>query len=474
MIKNLFYQNNGMDTYITSIHNLPEEILFMIINDIDLEDYGPLLKLVCKRFKKNIPVNSRKDDIVLAAISDGYENLIYWLYHNKCVFDINICYYAAKYNQVSILKWLISKNYIYDNKSLLEIAVDNGCLDVIKYLHKQMKIHINYSNVAAENGDKVLLEWFLNNGIGLHMNICNYAAESGNYFLLKWLISLGYPSNEDTLYHACRSGNLVMCEELFAEYKKQNKKLPSYLYDTAAGSGHIKVIHLLEKYNCQFDLEELGSAGIAGKGNLDIVKWAVSKGAVLDAVVFGFSASGGDTKLMEWFEEQGCPMAEETFYYAATTASVEVLKWLKEKECPWSERVLDNAAAAGNDEAVKFLINSGCPCDENTYMEPVKNNHLSILACLKNKIPLTSNIMTHAINCSNYEVILWLISNKCPMDEECGFASIVRQDVKLVNILVKYGCPWNENICLKVLESKNKNVIRFLNQIKCPCKKEHQ
>ena len=96
---------------------------------------------------------------------------------------------------------------------LCDIAVENGHIDCLKYLHENgCSWSTETCNKAAENGHIDCLKYLHENGCPWSTETCNKAAQYGHLYCLKYLHQNGCPWSTETCTKAATNGHLDCLE----------------------------------------------------------------------------------------------------------------------------------------------------------------------------------------------------------------------------------------------------------------------
>ena len=97
----------------------------------------------CSHIIKNVLTIER-------AVENGYINMVKFLHKNKFPFSNKICNVAAKYRQLAVLKYLIANDYPWTVKTV-NIAVENDDYNTFQYLfNMELKIDIDTYNLVLK------------------------------------------------------------------------------------------------------------------------------------------------------------------------------------------------------------------------------------------------------------------------------------------------------------------------------------
>jgi hypothetical protein len=256
---------------------LPVEILIIILNHHDLNGWGGILRLVCKRW--NLIVKSPKIYLPNVYLTFTLYKHATGVYVDKEWNERNIIKNAAKVGSIGMINWARSMGQTFNTWTCM-YAAENGQLECLVYLH--------------ENG----CPWD-------RRSACKYAAHNGRLGCLQYLHENGCPWDE----HAC---------------------------EEAAGGGHLGCLEYLHKSGCHWD--EYACEEAAYNGQLDCLKYLHENGCPWDKDACTWAAGGGHLGCLKYLHENGCPWDESACRDAAQFGHVECLKYLHKNGCPWDKQ----------------------------------------------------------------------------------------------------------------------------------------
>ena len=272
------------------------------------------------------------------AAGGGNVALLDWLRDGGCPFNADAWLFAASTGQVHSMRWLRDKGIRCDGKeaSICATAAKFNQLSTLRWLHEEAGFHWDEGCVheAAYHGHIELLRWALDNGCPAE-GLCSNAAAGGQLDVLKFAKDREHPWEDDG---KCTAGQ-------------------------AARNGHGEVLrwlldHGAPKYG-------LVCALAANGGQLEILQWLVDEyDCPWDGDVCAGAAAGGHVHILRWAQERGVGINEASEHLCAVAAKyghLSCLQWLREYGCPWDEKVCENAASRGHDEVLRWARENGAP-----------------------------------------------------------------------------------------------------------------
>lgn len=114
----------------------------------------------------------------IEAAKNNHLGILQYLHENKCPCNERVSFSAATNGHCDVLKYLI-KNWCPCDRSLcLHVAIRNGHLNIVKYLHE-----IGYRwtgsecDIATDNGHLEILEYLHETGCECDKTTCNYCTD---------------------------------------------------------------------------------------------------------------------------------------------------------------------------------------------------------------------------------------------------------------------------------------------------------
>jgi hypothetical protein len=181
------------------------------------------------------------------AIKGGHLDVLKWARLNDCIWDEDLCDYAAQYGRLDILKWARANQAPWDEFTC---------------------------SIAAQHGHLHILKWARANGCPWDEQTCAWAAQGGHLEILEWARANHCPWNEETC-------------------------------STAAHHGHLHVLIWARANHAPWDRWTCVEA--ARMGHLHILKWARANHCPWDRWTCMIAAHTGNVEILEWAKANGCP-----------------------------------------------------------------------------------------------------------------------------------------------------------------------
>jgi len=150
------------------------------------------------------------------------------------------------------------------------------------------------------------------------------------------------------------------------------------------------------------------TAYAAGRGHLEVLKWATTRRGYSCATDAEYAVRGGHISILQWLYENQGHECQLLHLYAARACQLKVLKWLKEIQSPvrWDRACLE-AIAYGQLEVLEWLL------------QEVGGKAMLGLA--------PERIMRAAVERGNMDIIKWLSEHGCILDRpEMVYAAKVK------------------------------------------------
>jgi ankyrin repeat protein len=166
-------------------------------------------------------------------LNEGYIKTIEYLYYIDIDCVIDFINYAAIEGDIVSIKYLYNK-YKKCNMKAMYNAAENGHLDIVKYMHDivGLRYSIKLANIIVEKGYLDILKL-----IDIHHindNIVNKAVANNHIDIVKYLYSSGVDCS-NTSYIAVKTGNINMIDYLvsinvdFYKFSSKNDIVNKYL-----------------------------------------------------------------------------------------------------------------------------------------------------------------------------------------------------------------------------------------------------
>jgi ankyrin repeat protein len=167
---------------------------------------------------------------------------------------------------------------------------------------------------------------------------------------------------------------------------------------------------LVSEANAPVEVESAGSTTVimcaAHSGNINLMKFFLSKGAVLQSrskPIVAVAAAKGHLEAVKWLHSQGCeldavsPTGTSAVMHAAVNGHKRVLEWLAKKNCDLmrsnesGDTALSWAAEKGRIKVVKWLVKRGASLTQHNktgsfpFSLAASNGHLEVMEFLVKK-----------------------------------------------------------------------------------------
>ena len=287
-----------------------------------------IFELEEKYYKKEIIIITFEDLIIFIRILDFWlvnkipDEFYDWVFKNKDKVDIDVLVlHFTKNHLIDEIKIIITST----DENVCENAAKEGCLNLLKYAHKNgCKWSPSISHIAANNG---------------HLDCIIYAYEND--------YSKHLP-DEDVMWHW------------------------GY-YPTPAANGHLDCLKYLHENNCHLPDDICNQA--AGGGHVDCLKYAHEKGYEWNKWTCHYAATNGHLDCLKYLISNECPFDENIFIKLASENDFNGLKFVNKRfpdklkiskyilmnNYKWDES-LSALIISNNDlEALKVYKEYGCP-----------------------------------------------------------------------------------------------------------------
>lgn len=231
----------------------------------------------------------------VSAAYHGRKDIISWLHHgNACPWDDRVTKAAVDGGHFELFLWLFSQGCDYDLREIMESAIAGGHIGTAEWaLHRGASWSDEGIEDAIRKGDLETLRWCRANGAPWDGDPCVVASDAGQVDVLRWLIS-----DEGGAGHHLRPSCVAR-----AMYR-----------------GHLGMLKVLLKANCELEVKEIAHALRAG--DLDTVSFLHTKGYLTSDTVFKPSLfvyiTSKQLVVRKWLLARGLTRTA-AFYNEATT-----------------------------------------------------------------------------------------------------------------------------------------------------------
>ena len=337
----------------TSIHDLPNELLTMILDGSNSQ------KVICSFVSKSwlSLIDTRYLWVIRKTLINEYSKtdslpLVKWAYERGCPFPYGFYYFTGEMSSrsIDILDWM-SKFQFFDTSHSEKAALE-GKLDNLKWMKLRGCLMSAYIyRGAALGGHLNIIKWLRSESVPWDEKTCAFAAKGGHLGVLQWVRANGCPWDGETLNLALENDHY----EVFDWALKNGCQPNSGICQTAAKVGDFN----LAKVTFGFGCKNVVRAAAEG-GHLHIVKYFTEKGAIVETESVATSAAQGHLDIVKYLiEGKHCSWDGRTSSAAAWGGHLEVLQWLLSNGCPWDKDVYNQAVVKGRIKILDWLWDNG-------------------------------------------------------------------------------------------------------------------
>ena len=247
------------------------------------------------------------------------------------------CFQAAARGHLQVTLWAEQKGiqidtfgqrlFNKDRESIVNIAAEEGHLDVAKYFHQKYSVPLQVRGAtrAAANGHIEVVKWFKEQGVTFSPFVdTSRIILSGNLEALKYLESNGVKFATSSANVAAINGNLEM---LFWFESKGILANSDYAISGAALNGHIEVLELFAKRGIYPSADIIPS--VLDKKDITILNFMGSIGIIPTVGMISDSLNfGSDVKTLKWILDNGLKPRQRYSNMLAMKGDVEGLNLL--------------------------------------------------------------------------------------------------------------------------------------------------
>lgn len=382
---------------------------------------------------------------------------------------------------------IIDLEEIYNTKSLIQVAYEDGAIDVAKYLinnssyisEYELQRSCRFGNLEIVKClvekickvDKTYIKKTDENGYTILDIACRYNREDIVYYLLDLLekrivdLDINKTSKEggcNALMFACRNVNLEVVKSLLLRGGEISKIIDGRKYIMKDFRGYTPLMCLFE--SSKYELNEYDNV----KGIIDCLlnkeydllncKDASGQSALMHAI------SSGNIKAARYLIEKGASIndvdneGENALFFAISKNMFDILPCLI--ECDKKNEAFIYAVNNGNTEIVRYLIDNGAEIDF--------------------KDSQGQYALIHAIKNEDREMVSCLIENGSNIYEKIGsktslMYAVENKNIDIVKILVQAHLDRGEtrdktylkDILGYAFRTKDQDMINFLEYVYC-------
>eukprot|EP00611_Tribonema_gayanum_P002320 TRINITY_DN116_c0_g1_i1.p1 TRINITY_DN116_c0_g1~~TRINITY_DN116_c0_g1_i1.p1 ORF type:complete len:380 (-),score=26.06 TRINITY_DN116_c0_g1_i1:93-1232(-) len=261
--------------------------------------------------------------------------------------------------------------------------------------------------------------------------------------LIQWAFTNGCKVTARTLFHAVTSGTLKAMQFVYANMPHRHRDIIQDwpVCNAAAGRGDLEMLQWARSKGCY--LHHFTGAAAARGGHLEVLQWAHANGCPSDAGTCAAAASGGHLEVLRWLHDVRCEWDQSTCDCAADGGHLGTLQYAARRGCPWTRWTCYNAAYRGHLQLLHWAHAHGCPCDTGTCSWAVRGGHLHVLQWLHEVgCPCNEDACACAAWAGRLDILQWLRAQGCPWDGRVCTDAIAGIHLELLRCARAYGCPW--------------------------------
>lgn len=352
-----------------------ERIYKEIIASGDLKTFANLPLLNLHGFNYEFVMSDNKNAVDVAIEKGQLDILKYLGDENRCTFNETTCLLAAiKYGHLHILKYFVeNKLFSLNIKTTeswgpVEVAIKYGYLDIIKYLVQEKKLTIRQNGPYSRDKPEVI------------------AIQYGHFDILKYLVhEIGCKLGDESIIKAIESNQLEILKYILKVKGTTLNVKNTFLIRLAAQRSLEVLKYLAEEMNFNLNVKNQHGYG------------------TIDAAV-----SGGELPIVRYLiEEKHLPVNNRLIFEAIRSEHLNILKYLVEER--------------------KLPLNVNNRNGNSPVLVAAECSQPNILKYLVDQRGLTLSVISHegygpvihAVQHWGYDNLEWLIKvKKCPFDPD--------------------------------------------------------
>jgi len=268
-----------------------------------------------------------------------------------------------------------------------------------------------------------------------------YAAAQGRLDVLQWMVAHGMPLSSNTASEAARSGHIHILEWLRAFHCTMLSK--SDMSPAAAAGQRMDVLEWLDAHRYPIDQGTLRVA--ASVGNVEIAKWALTKGCSWDLDVPSAAACNGHTDFLRWAQLSGCPWDGRPFAVAAAYGQLDTFMWIACQTRSLNASVCRDASKGGYLDLLKHAIMVGCHVNQDSCRVAALYGHTATVQWLitEGHCHVSVDVASAAASSGRMDMLEWLHARGCPLDSRVIYHAAHQGRVDMGRWAYARGCPWD-------------------------------
>ena len=429
---------------------------FIALNCFKSPEEGYFVGLVCKKWCCIINTNTyMMSKVFLNCLIKDYTSRVDWLQKHPplhITWD-DLSYYEVR--SVHSCQWLRNNT----NCSVAHIEpiahAQEGRWDVAMWLIEAgARMRGDLCDLAAKQGNLILLKWLNRQGCSWDVTACAAAAEKGYLDILQWMRKKGCPWNNETTKVALQNGHFDVLEWAIGQGCPIEENV----------SNAYKLL-LLYKEVTEFEIEgRIWTTKQATEEQENLILWTRNHG-----IPFQFS----DWNLVLWLVTKlGASWNVITCAELFKHHGLETVKIARSLGCPLGDDVLMQALQFEDPEPAIWAAGEGCACFSSCLPDAIKTENYYIMEGLViSGCPLSWYLWDVATERKSLKLLLWL-KEKMP-GEYLNFIialynSGFLNSTQTVHWLKDNGLTWSPLLCRYAAYDQNWNMVKYLHENGCP------
>lgn len=279
------------------------------------------------------------NNVQMMAIRYGHVRIVEWTNQWTVWYSSSkkssACYQAAYWGQFEMLKYLVSQNYVCTNEVFVGAAL-SGHLEMLKWLKER---NLNLLSISTEQaafsaivrGYLDVVEWLwqvfadeLRRCAFSSNNFTDAAAKYGHVEILQWLYDHAFPIGPNAWCNAIENNHFHVVRWL----QKNDYVRTARMRKPAILSGNLQMLKLVDKLQPNTATHPLDITIAAMVGNLDIIKWLISRGSNWTPHAFHLAIEGGHLHILKWSKKMSVKNTTGVYGIAVTRGYFHILKWM--------------------------------------------------------------------------------------------------------------------------------------------------
>lgn len=227
----------------------------------------------------------------------------------------------------------------------------------------------------------------------------------------------------------------------------------------------LRKLHYLQKYATYITDKTSIYIGIAAEnGDIECIKWLISKGMLVGKYVYCCAAHYGQLECIKWLHAANYPWSKHTLSQAALNGDLDCFKYIFENmpEDISNIGVCENAAAKGHIECLKWAIENGIGCSVAASARAAENGHLECLKYLHaSGIEIHRDITAYGA-CTNIECLRWAYENGYRMSQFACSQAERHGNIDCLRYAHENGGIWHDPYLSSSLHYGNLEIIKYV------------